>query len=762
MQQALVSVPFGVPMLRTLPLTLLLLFAVGWAKAEIATPHDLPVEITASGETRYENGIAIANDNVAVHFGDTDIYGDHARFNSATRDVFMEGHVRIYRGLSLYTSESATYNLDTKQIHAVDMRANNTPFFFSGADVVAPASGEFVIKNATLTTHDSPNPGFHIRAHTVRIYENDRIIFQNATFYVGKIPIFWWPYLYQSLDDSFSFEVSPAFLTDWGPSILSDVNFPITEKIEGRVRLDLRARRGVAIGFESDMTYGKDNASYAKLQTYFLDDQNPNLNPTNVPREEIGPARYRVSLQDRTYFTKDLYATVDITKLSDQYVLQDFYPTTFRVDPQPDNVIAVTKSNPVYTLTAIMRFQANSFFETTERLPEVVLDVERHALFDGPIYYEGETGIGELHLNFAQGSNFQDYGTLRVDSFHQFLYPNTYFGWLSVVPRVGIRGTYYGETWNLGNTIFPPSTNPLVPNFTLPPPTLAMPLQQGGDTFRVVFNAGAEASFKISRAWEVQSRSLGLDGLRHVIQPFTNFSYAWDNTDPREILQFDRFLPSTQLPPIDFPQFTPIDSIDSWTIWRVGVRNKLLTRRDDLTISWLELESFIDVNFDNPIDQTNYSNFYNRLRFNPLPWAGIAVDSQTPTFDRGFTQVNVLLSVQPTANLQVVVGHRYLQNNPFFANSSLYTFDGFYRINDNWSFGMQEQYEADTGLLEQQRYALYRDLTSWVASIGAVVRDNGGGVKDYGFLLTFTLKAFPKFGLDFNVDPSGANDQIAP
>jgi hypothetical protein len=137
------------------------------------------------------------------------------------------------------------------------------------------------------------------------------------------------------------------------------------------------------------------------------------------------------------------------------------------------------------------------------------------------------------------------------------------------------------------------------------------------------------------------------------------------------------------------------------------------------------------------------------------------VDSQVPAFDKGFTEVNTRLTIQPIANLQVAVGHRYLQNNPFFLDSSLLTFDGFYRVNDNWGFGVQEQYEGATGLLEQQRYSIYRDLTSWVASLGAVVRDNGG-VKEYGVLLTFTLKAFPKFSFDFNIDPGSTNDQAAP
>jgi LPS-assembly protein len=241
-----------------------------------------------------------------------------------------------------------------------------------------------------------------------------------------------------------------------------------------------------------------------------------------------------------------------------------------------------------------------------------------------------------------------------------------------------------------------------------------------------------------------------------VIQPFTDFSWVKENgANPAAILMFDRYEPSTQLRPIDFPQFVTIDSIDNWTVWRVGMRNRLETRRDDLTITWLELETYIDVNFDNPYDRTQYSNLFNKLRFNPLPWASLVINSQIPAFDQGFTEINTNIVIQPISNLELSLGHRYLNNNPFFENSSLFVVGGYYRLNDNWGIAVQEQYEANTGILEQQRYAVYRDLTSWVASLGAVVRDNGG-VKEYGLLLTFTLKAFPKLGLDLNFDPGGA------
>ena len=740
-------------------LLVLLLAAVvasaGFIRGEISTPQNVPMEITSTGETTYENGLATARDNVAIHIGNTDIYADYAQYNPSTHDVVLRGHVRIYREASLYIAESGVYNTETKKIRAQTARTESVPYFLKGGNVTSISDNGYLVQGGNFTTNDTARPDFHLHAQKIRYYEDDRVIFQYVTAYIGNVPIFWFPYLYQSLSDTFSFSVTPAYTSTWGPSLLTQVMFPITDYIKGRLRLDYFGRRGPGIGFDPIIDYGKDKSGQARLKTFYIDDQNPDINQTNIPRVGVPESRYRVGLEDRTNFTDDIYATANITKLSDQYVMQDYYPGEFRIDPVPDNVVAVTKTNPVFTLTGIERFQANDFFTTTERQPEVVLDIKRHGLFGGPIFYEGEAGFANLRLQFPEDSGIKNYGTDRFDTFHQLTYPNTYFGWLSIVPRVGYRGTYYGKTWDLGSTVFVPPTNPLVPDFILPPPTTANPIKFGGDTFRSVFDTGAEASFKISQKWEnVQSRAFGLDGLMHVIQPFTDFSYVKeDGPNPLSILQFDRFEPSTQLRAIEFPQFTPIDSIASWTVWRLGVRNRLETRRDDQTITWFELDTFVDVNFENPYDRTDYSNLFNNLRFTPLPWMSFSVNSQLPAFSKGFTEVDTVASVQPLANLQLNVAHRYLNGNPFFQDSSLFVFGGYCRLNDNWSVGVQEQYEAETGLLEEQRYSVYRDLSSWVASFGGIIRDNNG-VKEYGLLFTVTLKAFPKLGFDLNFDPT--------
>jgi len=742
-----------------MPLLLLaaLFVSAGLIRGEIKTPENAPIEITSTGETTYENGLATAHDNVAIHIGNTDIYADYAQYNSTTHEVELRGHVRIYRDTSLYVAEHGFYNTETKKIRTINGRTESQPYFLTGRDVSSISDNGYFIRNGTFTTNDTAKPDFHLHARKIRIYEKDRVILQYVTAYVGNVPVFWWPYLYESLSDTFSFTVSPAYLSSWGPSLLTQVMFPITDYVKARVRLDYFGRRGAAIGFDPVIDYGKDETSQARIKTFYIDDQNPDINQTSEVRQNVPASRYRLSLEDRTNFTSDIYGIANLTKLSDPYVMEDFYQGEFRIDPVPDNVIAVTKTSPFYTLTAIERFQANNFFTTTERSPEVVLDIKRHALFGGPIFYEGETGFANLRLQFPQGSGFENYGTYRFDTFHQLTFPNTYFGWLSIMPRVGYRGTYYGKTWDLGSTTFVPPSDPLIPDFILPPPTLANPVKFDGDTFRSVFDTGAEASFKISRTWEnVQSRALGLDGIMHVIQPFTDFSYVKENgPNPTSILGFDRFQPSTQLRAIDFPQFTTIDSIADWTVWRVGVRNRLETRRDDTTMTWFELDTFFDVNFVNPYNRTDYSNFFNNIRFTPVPWVSFSVNSQVPAFSKGFTEVNTTASVQPLANLQLNFGHRYLNDNPFFDNSSLFLVGGYYRINDNWSIGAQEQYEAATSTLEEQRYSIYRDLSSWVASVGGVIRDNNG-VKEYGLLFTITLKAFPKFGFDLNFDPTSS------
>ncbi len=818
----------------------------------LKSAQDGPIDITSQGETTYSTTpvghIATATDSVTITTVDSSIYCDYAEYNIDKHEALLVGNVRIYRTDTLTLSERAVYNFDTKAIRALDLNGSKPPYDFGGLSAFSPGAGlEYNVRNSGFTTHDSSKPDYHLQAHRVRIYPDNRIIYIGTTLYIGQTPVFYFPYFFQSLDRQSGYTITPGYTSEYGAYLLLGITFPISDKITGLVRLDFRSARGAAAGFNleykpkrkpkrppdgsglgpyasdddpsvavvpantgvaatrtkaDDNTPGNNdddeerepgfalsgealskrirNKEGAELQTFLALDDKPDLNRTSLDRLPVDSTRYRLALAQTQFITDDLYFKINVDRISDRYLLQDFYQSEFTRNPNPDNVATLSYYNPGFVATLLARGQLNSFFDTTERLPEFSLEIKRQSIFGSPVFYEGETNIGYLKRTYDEESPLASYSSYRFDSFHQVTLPETYFGWLSIVPRLGVRGTYYSrsapdnlssfELENLADDSTLRAALALTPNGALPDnlpnvqaarDAIAKFVPDGG-LFRPVVNAGVEASFKLSRVYDdAQSRLLGLDKIQHVVQPYVNFAEVEDfGVGSRDVLAFDRRLPTTQLSPIDFPEYTSIDSIDESTVVRVGVRNRLQTKRDALTFNWLELDTFFQVNAYDPAEQGRFSNLFNQLTFRPLPWVSLILDSQFPVFQRnGFTEINTTLNFQVTSNTDLQLSHRYLDNNPFFENSSLLQLGAYFRFDDNWAFGFVERYEFSDHTLEAQSYTLYRDLTSFVASVGLTVQDNRG-VNDYGLLVNFTLKGVPKVSLPVGFDVQSLTNQF--
>lgn len=751
----------------------LLVWACGtWgAWAQFGSFGDIPVEITADGNTRFEEGIAIAEDNVQIHYGDYSIYCDYAEYNPETRDVVLVGNIRVYTPDGLLTGQRSLFNLETKQMRALEFSGGRYPILFRSFSLRAFSARQFHVRDAYFTTDDSSMPDFHVKSKSVRIYTDSRVIFVNTTAYIGNVPIFWFPYIWANIDNS-GIEFLPGYDSRWGAYLRTAYTFPIGRgnEILAKARLDYMSELGPGVGLDAVFNFGKEDRSYGKFVSYYSWDTQPDrfVGGPGEPPESGKQGRYRVSFKQRLFLTDDIYATADLNLLSDVDMMEDYYPNEFRVDPQPDNYLSVTKWDEFYTLTLLGRWQINDFQQTVERLPEGVFDFKQHRLFGLPVYYDGTTGVANLQQSFSDipefdEFNFPDYNAVRVDSFHQLTVPTQLFGWLNLTPRAGLRATWYSRSGTFQDFTAPTEVDPVTGEIsTLPPASIeSTPLNSptpdldvGGPVFRPVFNIGTEVSAKFSKAYEkIQARWLGLDGVRHVIQPYMNYSYVYNaGPSPNEILQFDAVVPSTELLPLDFPQFTQIDSLDTWNIMRLGVRNRLQTRRDQRTFQWFALDTFLDVNFDSPYSDSSVSNFFNNFSFRPLPWLNINMESQLPVTPEGFTEVNTNFTVMPWDNLLFRFGHRYIDGNDYFSDNSQVDFYAYWRINSNWAFSFYEQYEFVSGILQYQRYMIHRDLSSWVASLGAVVRDNLGGDMDLGVLLVLTLKDAPQVTLPLERD----------
>ena len=162
---------------RLIAFSLLLLFtAICRAQEDITQlPKfgEFPVEITA-GETKFEGGIAIAQRNVVIHYGDVAIYCEYAEYNPDTHDVLLKDHIRVYRGDYAFVCDRAVYNLETKKLDAADFGGAKTPFEFTGENLSSIQENEYRVYNGSLTTSDSSKPDYYLKARGMRIYPDDR------------------------------------------------------------------------------------------------------------------------------------------------------------------------------------------------------------------------------------------------------------------------------------------------------------------------------------------------------------------------------------------------------------------------------------------------------------------------------------------------------------------------------------------------------------------------------------------------------------
>jgi|JI10StandDraft_1071094.scaffolds.fasta_scaffold47911_3 LPS-assembly protein len=768
-----------------------------------------------------DTGIASASGGVRITYGDVVINAGRAEYNSNTGDVIARENVTVWKAGTTYKSQNLVYNIKTGELTGNDIRSSiakgSGTLFYATEDFETETKFiERIDGNSTFfTSHDIANPNYHVEAKQITIYPEDRIVMKRVTVYAGKTPVFWLPYLSQPLDDEVGYSFTPGYSSNWGAFLLNQYGVIHGDHTLAKYKLDLRSSRGFAGGVDFiSMRHRANQENFGTLKLYYANDSDPSLTRTGGTRDPVDADRYRVNFQHRIYLpgpeASTWYLDFDINKMSDIHFYEDFFFEEFRSNREPDNQISLIHTDDKYVATLEGAFQINDFYRTTTRLPELSVDFTRQPIFNSGVFYQGNTSAGILEERFSNqekeatralidggeaflkessivdpdtglastspidqkgfnrvlgvdpeaivGSDevtqaldilrgqLQEPGYTRLHSYHEFLYPKKIGGWLNVVPRMGAGVTYYSDI-------------------------TGGPKDLSTDT-KALFHLGLDMSFKITKTWEnVQSHRFGLDGLRHVVQPYLNYSYL--NADETEgFRSIDRLAPTTRPRSIDVPLFSAVDDLRTWNIARLGVRNVLQTRRDYQTLdegrfrdatdsttqtySWAGLNTYVDVFLDDPEFNRDVSNLYNELFWRPVPWFSLWADTQLPigNSDANFTEVNHGFTFLPTRSLSFTIGHQYMSDHPLFQNSSLFFTRIYARLNENWGFSMNHVFEADDSTLEYQSYSVHRDLSSWSASVGALIRDSRNGVSDYGVLFSLTLKDFPQVSIPLDMDPN--------
>ncbi|HEY3861740.1 MAG TPA: LPS assembly protein LptD [Verrucomicrobiae bacterium] len=708
---------------------------------------------TSEGGTNFfYNGGVASNQSAVVTF-------DKASEVESSGVIIAEGDVTILDHGHVWRGTNFIYNLKTGEVRAGWFKTRQAPYSIEGHSMGGTSNKIESATNAIISTDDYAKPFFTVHAKTITIAPGDYLEARHATIYLGSVPIFYYPYYRRSLKPHpDNFEFVPGYRSRFGPYLLSAYNWYGSNStglgaVDGTLHLDERERRGLAGG--PDFALHMGNWGEAAFRYYYAHDIDPGADSISAPH--LGENRQRGQFYYEVHPASNVTAKVFANYQSDPLVIRDFYEGEYNKNVEPASFAEVSDLGRNWVLDGMFQPRLVNFFETVERLPDLKLTGLRQEVGVTPIFYDSETSAGYFERAFSETNvplPFTNYGVLpngfgteefpgrlggypnysaaRVDTFHQFSLPETFFGWLNVTPLAGGRATYYSDV-----------DGPQVRTN-----------QQG----RGIFNTGMDVSFKASRVYKnVNSDFFDLDGVRHIMQP--EIDYAYVPFASSHVPLFDYQSPNLRLLPIDFPDYNDIDSIHSENVMRLMLRNKLQTKRKD------GIEDFINwaVYTDWYLSGTNrsFADLYNDLDFRPRSWITFSSSTRYDLTNTRWREAIERVFLQPTTALSTSIGYYYLMNNdPEFQSfpgqtlpgHNLVDFSLYYRFDENWGARISERFEAQNGAMQEQLYSIYHDLRSWTAALTFRVNQGAGQPTDFAVGVTFSLKAFPRYKLNQDND----------
>ena len=408
------------------------------------------------------------------------------------------------------------------------VQAVSAPLILHSAYISRDPDGTITLSDPTqVTTCTNEWDDLHWQVSgEVEFRDRHYVLLRNAWVRMWGVPVMWLPYWYYPMDTDYGWRVMPGYTSRWGAFLATKYVYGICGStadghwgLSGDTRLDLRAKNGVALGQMvkwslGDFGKGKFKVYYAwdrdadRYDRHWNDAKEWNYSHwgNEVPNERYGLSfEHRADLTERdTFWAKAAY-------YSDSHFHRDFLRDTTMTK---GNAFATHMANELawehyessYALGASVSGPLNDFYPGVSRLPEFYFDVNPVPVPLLPLNYESQTRAGYLDRDYAKYGGrdtpvpyrytpgpWADYNVFRLDTYHRVTAPMKFADFLSVVPRLGYRGTF----WSDSGSVAAPDRRARA---------------SGDEVWRSVFEGGV--------TFAARGRADFDNGMSHVVEPY--------------------------------------------------------------------------------------------------------------------------------------------------------------------------------------------------------------------------------------------------
>ncbi len=445
--------------------------------------------------------------NVEVLYQDIKIHCDKVELNSETMDLTASGNVVLDQGPRRFTADELHYNLKTKTGEFTNATGQMDPFYyFTGQKVIKLDETHYKLEKATFTScQPEPRPPWRFGISKALIEEEGYGHFHGLTVQTKGVPIFYLPYLLWPvktqrttglLVPTFGYSNRRGFYLGNALYIAAGRSWDTT------VYLDLYSQGWLGLGSGWRWAPRQDAAGDAMLYT--------------VRDKDTGKWEWKVDGKHAQDNVLGFHLQAQIHDLSDVDFFRE-YEHSFNQNTLRSlySYVYLTRTSGPYSLN-LRADRRVTYLSSTDvtmiQLPEIELRVRPNRVGRTSLYWSLISSINLFSVDRG-GNLVKTYG--RADAYPQLSYTLPGPAWLTVTPRVAVRGTYYTTQYNDTQTAF---------------------LDDGID--RSFFEGGLDiVGPSASRIFKKEKgRFLKL---KHLIEPRLEYRYVSDPGHIRKIPRFD-------------------------------------------------------------------------------------------------------------------------------------------------------------------------------------------------------------------------------
>ncbi len=728
------------------------------ARAEEEEESDLPpppedggVEVVADRlEFDADRNILIGIGNVMVRqHGDT-LRADYMEVHTQTQDVYARGNVYFEREGRTWEGEEFTYNIETRVGDFGEFHVFTDPYYIRARDSRQVAPNEIHLVSPRITTCSGDDrQEFVIRSRRATLTDGSVLRARHVVTYLYGVPVFYTPYFKKDFEKKSNIDIMPGYRSRFGAFLLTAYSYYPTPHTKATTRLDYRDKRGFGYGQQVRWRLPQNNAR-GLVRGYYTSDDRPirSEGQRQIREGLVDNDRYWLGFSHAQSVGARRTLITELNYVSDPFMLEDFFDSEFRRGVQPENRVTLTHRGDNFTAALLLNMRLNDFYQNVNRLPEASLDVSRQQIATTPFYYESEHSAAYLERVFPKRDTREDYDAFRLDSSHTVLYPMRHFGFLSVIPSVGYRGTWYSATPDVrvvtnlvaqvdadGEFVRDEEGNVLSGEET------ETVLRDGPAELRNLVEFGLETSFKAFRVLTEQPNYLG-EGLRHVAEPYADYTMVpRPNVRPERLYQFDA-----------------VDRLDKRHDILFGLRNKLQTRRarlrsvDDETDDpasdelreEIRIHDFIDLNVftifqvEPERDENTFSDLFFDARLRLTDWMKIDFEGGYDWYENEISFFNTQLAFVARDRSTLGLEYRYVRDRRQTVQGEIVLFP-----RARWSYSGYWRYDIDEGELEEHTYLVQRRFDCTMLGVGVRGRLDEDGDTEWRAWAQIGLLAFP-------------------